>query len=292
MSTNALVVDVGGHRITGISSETSPDDLPLIVALPGGSYTSAYFDVPGHSLLETGQANGFEVIALDRPGYGGSDALPPGEVTFARNAEVLDSAIAHLWETRGGSRPGVVVVGHSMGGAIAVHMAARGTAWPLLGIAISGIHDTAPEIVMKAWDAMPPGQPVDFGPEQRRMFFYGPDWTIETDIVERADISAALIPIEELQEVMNDWARSASTLAAKVQVPVQYVAVEFERLWTITPQSVNEFANYFSSAPFVDAVLMPGVGHDVDHHRAGKAFQLRQLAFAVQCAEALKRIDE
>ena len=41
--------------------------------------------------------NGFEVIALDRPGYGGSDALPDGEVTFARNAEVLDAAITQLW---------------------------------------------------------------------------------------------------------------------------------------------------------------------------------------------------
>ena len=292
MPTNPLALEVDGHRITGISNESGADDLPLIVALPGGSYTSAYFDVPGHSLLETGRVNGFEVIALDRPGYGGSDALPAGEVTFARNAEVLDAAIAQLWATRGRNRPGVVVIGHSMGGAIAIHIAASSPSWPLLGIAVSGIHDTAPEIVLSAWDAMPPGQPVDFGPEQRRMFFYGPDWTIESDIVARADISAALIPIEELQEVVGDWVRSASTLSAKVQVPVQYIAVEYERLWTITPESVNAFANYFSAAPFVDSSLMPGVGHDVDHHRAGRAFQLRQLAFAMQCAEAVNRVDE
>ena len=55
MTTKALALDVDGHRITGISNETGADDLPLIVALPGGSYTSAYFDVPGHSLLETGR---------------------------------------------------------------------------------------------------------------------------------------------------------------------------------------------------------------------------------------------
>jgi pimeloyl-ACP methyl ester carboxylesterase len=292
MSTNALALDIDGHRITGISNGSVTEDLPLIVALPGGSYTSSYFDVPGHSLLETGLANGFGVIALDRPGYGGSDALPQGEVTFARNAEVLDAAIMQLWKTHGRGRPGVVVIGHSMGGAIAIHMAARRPEWPLLGIAVSGIHDTAPEIVMRAWDAMPPGQPVDFGPEQRRMFFYGPDWTIEPDIVERADVAAALIPIEELQEVMGNWARSASKLAAEVQVPVQYVAVEYERLWTITSESISKFANYFAAAPFVDSSLIPGVGHDVDHHRAGRAFQLRQLAFAIQCAEAVNRVDE
>ena len=56
--------------------------------------------------------------------------------------------------------------------------------------------------------------------------------------------------------------------------------------------TVNEFAKYFSAAPFVDSSLMPGVGHDVDHHRAGRAFQLRQLAFAMQCAEAVNRVDE
>jgi pimeloyl-ACP methyl ester carboxylesterase len=292
MSANALVVDAGGHRITGISNGSSAGDLPLLVALHGGSYTSAYFDVPGHSLLETGQANGFEVVALDRPGYGGSSPFPSGEVSFARNAEILDAAVAQLWEARGGSRPGIVVIAHSIGAAIAVHLAARRPAWPLLGIALSGIHDAAPAQVRNAWDSMPAGQPVVFTPEQRRMFFYGPDWTIEADIVERAEVSAAPIPLEELLEVVSDWPQSASDLAAEVGVPVQFVGVEFERLWTITPDTVRDFAGYFAAAPFVDSHLMPGIGHDGDHHRAGRALQLRQLAFALQCAELIRRTGE
>ena len=144
MSSTPVAIDVDGYHITGIATESAVEHLPLVVALHGGSYTSAYFDVPGHSLLEAGQANGFGVIALDRPCYGGSDPLPEGQVTFERNAEILDSAIAQLWTTRGGERPGVVVIGHSIGAAIAVHLAARRPAWPLLGIALSGIHDKAP----------------------------------------------------------------------------------------------------------------------------------------------------
>lgn len=62
--------------------------------------------------------------------------------------------------------------------------------------------------------------------------------------------------------------------------------------WTVTPDTVKELAGHFAAAPFVDCHLMPGVGHDADHHRAGRAFQLRQLAFAVQCAEATQRPDE
>jgi pimeloyl-ACP methyl ester carboxylesterase len=289
MPNEPLVIDAAGHRITGISSGPGDEQLPLVVALPGGSYTSAYFDVPGHSLLEVGRANGFDVIALDRPGYGGSDPLPSGEITFARNAEVLQAAIGQLWEERGGDRPGVVLIGHSMGGAIAIHIAAGQPAWPLLGIAVSGIHDTAPAQVRDAWDAMPTGQPVVFGPDQRRMFFYGPDWTIEADIVERAELSAAPIPLEELVEVVGGWTKDAAPLAAQVRVPVQFVGVEFENLWTITPETMSAFAAHFTGAPFVDAQLMHALGHDADHHRAGRAFQLRQLAFALQCAEERNR---
>jgi pimeloyl-ACP methyl ester carboxylesterase len=292
MSSTPVAIDVDGHHITGIATESAVEHLPLVVALHGGSYTSAYFDVPGHSLLEAGGTNGFGVIALDRPCYGGSDPLPDGQVTFARNAEILDAAVAQLWKTQEGDRPGVVVIGHSIGAAIAVHLAARRPAWPLLGIALSGIHDKAPLHVINAWDSMPAGQPVVFTPDQRRMFFYGPDWTIEDDIVSRADFSAAPIPLAELLEVVGDWPHDAAGLAGKVRVPVQYVGVEFEQLWTISPDAVEEFAAYFTAAPLVDSCLMPGLGHDADHHRAGKALQLRQLAFALQCGEAVRRIVE
>jgi hypothetical protein len=73
-------------------------------------------------------------------------------------------------------------------------------------------------------NAMPAGQPVKFTAEQRRMFFYGPDWTIESDIVSRADASAAPIPTAELLEAVGRWPDEAAVLAAKVTVPVQYLA--------------------------------------------------------------------
>src|SRR5579862_8517879 len=64
---------------------------PLVVALPGGTYTSVYFDVPGQSLLETAEALGIPVIAVDRPGYLGSTKaeVRAGDSIILRNAEVL-----------------------------------------------------------------------------------------------------------------------------------------------------------------------------------------------------------
>jgi hypothetical protein len=119
---------------------------------------------------------------------------------------------------------------------------------------------------------VPAGQPVKFTPEQRRMFFYGPDWTIESDIVSRADASAAPIPLAELLEIVGRWPDEAAELAAKVTVPVRYLAFEFERLWCIDADLVRSFAAYFTAAPLVVSELMAGIGHNADHHRDNQAF--------------------
>jgi pimeloyl-ACP methyl ester carboxylesterase len=289
MTRKTVSVDADGHHIGGIATELCGQGRPLLVALHGGSYTSAYFDVPGHSLLDVAAANGFDVVALDRPCYGSSDPLPDDQISFSRNADILDTAIARLWDADGAEHSGVVLIGHSMGAAIAMYIASRQPAWPLLGVSLSGIHDTAPPHVRGVWDSMPPGQPVVFTPEQRRMFFYGPDWTIEPGIVDKAEVSAAPVPLAELLEVVGPWPDAAASVAAWITVPIQYVAFEFEQVWTIDLQTVKKFGSYFEVAPFVSAELMTGTGHDVDHHRLGQAFQLRQLAFALECAERTAR---
>ena len=289
MTRRPLWVDADGVRVAGMTPDVDLSGGPLVIALHGGGYTSAYFDVPGHSLLDEAARLGVRAIALDRPNYGDSDALPNDETTFRRNASVLDTAIAHVWKDYAAHHDGVVLVGHSIGGAICVHLAGRQPAWPLLGIAISGIHDAAPDKVRGAWAAMPEGVPVELTDEQRRMFFYGPDWTIESDIVARATVSAAAIPLAELLEVVGRWTDEAASLAADVRVPVQYIAFEFERLWCIDNASVRAFAGCFTGAPEVRCELMTGIGHDADHHRNGRAFQLRQLSFALDCAHRSSR---
>jgi hypothetical protein len=40
---------------------------PLVIAVHGGTYTSAYFDLPGRSLIDAEQRNGLSIVAIDRP---------------------------------------------------------------------------------------------------------------------------------------------------------------------------------------------------------------------------------
>jgi hypothetical protein len=115
------------------------------------------------------------------------------------------------------------------------------------------------------------------------MFMYGPDGTFAPDAVDRAEISAAACPIEELLEIVGEWPRTAAEIAGQVRVPVHYVLAEHEALWNTGQSRVDAFAGMFSAAPRVEAALARGVGHNIDHHHLGKALQLQHLAFALTC---------
>ena len=94
-----LVVELPDAVLTGrrAGAAGGSDGKPLIVALHGGGYSSAFFDIGGYSLLGRAAAAGCPVVALDRPGYGGSPLLPPTNSILRANAERLDAAIAELW---------------------------------------------------------------------------------------------------------------------------------------------------------------------------------------------------
>lgn len=278
MTTNAVEFATRSGRVTGIAAEGEPGK-PVIVCIPGGSYNAHYFDIPGHSLVEAAQQRGFPVVALDRPGYGGSDPVE-GSTRFAANADVLDDAIGELWKEHADSSPGVVLIGHSMGGAVAFHIASRTHEWQLLGVSATAIHVEAPDAVLEAWDAVPDGVVVEFTHEMRLMFMYGPEGTFEPEVLELALKASEPIPVEELREVVGGWITDFPTVAAAIEVPVHYGLAEHENLWISTPESVRAFGDAFTSSPRVDAEQVQGVGHNIDHHLGSDAFHQRQLDFA------------
>lgn len=282
-------LDAGAYTLTGRrpgagASRAPLPSHPLIVAIHGGTYTSAYFDVPGFSLLDRAAALGFPIVALDRPGYNGSTPFPPDKATIADNAERLDDAIGRLWNARDDGAPGIVLIGHSIGGAVAVAIAARRPGWTLLGLAVSGVGLAVPADSAAAWAALPDLAMIDLPSALKDQVMFGPAGTFDPVMPERSHIADAPVPRAELIDITAHWPGVVRSLAGKVAVPVHYRQAEHDRLWIVDRQQVAGFAAAFTAAPDVDGRLYPASGHCIDFHRPGEAFQLEQLAFALRCA--------
>jgi pimeloyl-ACP methyl ester carboxylesterase len=271
-------------RKRGVNDNGHAADRPLIVALHGGTYSSAYFDVPGYSLIDRAAALGLPIIALDRPGYGETTPLAPHDATIAGNAECLDGILGDIWKRHGGGYSGIFLIGHSIGGAITVSVAARRPAWPLIGIAVSGVGLVTPPESLHQWSALPQIPMIDLPVQVKDQVMFGPEWTFSNDMPDRSHCSNAPVPRAELIDIVSTWHASVTDIASRVEVPIHYRQGEFDRLWITNEDQVAGFGAAFSASPLVDAALYRCAGHCIDFHRLGLAFQLEQLAFALRCA--------
>ena len=110
------VVIVDGVPMSALVAEADQPKA-VIVAIHGGGTTAVYFDCPGHpsfSLLRTGAAAGFTVVALDRPGYGSSAPYPEAMARPEQRVDLAYGAVDRIL----GQRPrgaGLFAMGHSGG---------------------------------------------------------------------------------------------------------------------------------------------------------------------------------
>ncbi|HEV2637409.1 MAG TPA: alpha/beta hydrolase [Actinocrinis sp.] len=276
-----------GFTVTGKrrpAEKPAAQDVPLVIAVHGGTYTSDYFDIPGYSLLDRAEALGIPIVAVDRPAYGGSTPVEPADSIILKNAEVLDHVIAELWQKWGAGTSGVFLIGHSIGGAVVTAIAAGQPDWPLLGIAVSGCLLQVPAEARDGFNALPDILMIDLPSPMKDGVMFGPEWTYDEVMPEASHPSDTLIPRAELIDINNGWIGRVREVNARVTVPVQCRQGEFDRLWITDAQQMRDFGAAFTGAPRVDARLVASAGHCVDFHRAGAGLQLGQLGFALECA--------
>ena len=278
--------EVDGRTIAALTAgPASAAGLPLIAALPGGTYNARYFDVPGSprpTFMDIAAADGYPLVSFDRPGYGASTALDPQDNTFSRHAQMLSEAIRLAAKRSSADR--VFLVGHSIGGMIALMIAAGDPDFRLIGASVTGMG----AVIRRPGAAdglatLPPDEIVDLPYDQRDQVMFGPAHTRSADGIAAAHAAYAPVPVRELIQAPQWPDEHLPGRAPRVRVPVHHALAEFDALWDSTPANVEQFAKLLTSAPFVDASIARSTGHSIDHHTLGHALHLRQFAFVEEC---------
>lgn len=284
MTKAQITVQAGGVELSAIHSRPAGQPRALIVALHGGTYDARYFDRPGgSSFVDLATSLGYDVLAIDRPGYGAARGVDPQHSTFAGQRKLLASGIETVWNTEAEDTPGVILVGHSIGGAIALCAASEPLGVPLLGVEASGIGIVWRPGVRELWESLiGDAAEVMVPPEARNELMYGPPGSYDPEVQASLASEGQPLPMPELRDVV-DWGEHLTAVAPKITVPVKLTIPEFDKIWSSNQDALDGLERRFTSAPVVEVRRQRGVGHSIDSHYAARAYHFQVLSFAEEC---------
>ncbi|KAK5046476.1 hypothetical protein LTR84_008279 [Exophiala bonariae] len=274
--------------------------LPLIVAVHGGTYTSDYFDADAdHTLRYMSQALAVPVVAIDRPGYGGTSPLPPipTESSFIQEQGIYlhKYILPFLWKTHASNLgvSSIVLYGHSIGAAVAVitsSLHARDgdlPPYPLSGMSISGVGSNVKTLPMEEFHKDPReliGISIRIPSDQKDILMLGAAKLHSPSILKQTERLQHDVSLEELYDINVLWRSYWRTFAASVKVPVLYTLGELDELWNKSDQDVEDFAKGFVNAPPVEARRLLSAPHCIEHSLQCTGLTLRTFGFAIECA--------
>jgi pimeloyl-ACP methyl ester carboxylesterase len=282
------VVIVDGVPMSALIAE-APEPKAVIVAIHGGGTTAVYFDCPGHpsySLLRTGAAAGFTVVALDRPGYGSSAPYPEAVARPEQRVNLAYGAVERIL----GERPrgaGLFVMGHSGGCELAMRMGADERGANLLGIELAGTgrhwHPAAKELLKTATR--------ERRPAGLRELLWHPERLYPPAVLGGVTVYPGAPPYED--EMVSNWGRrDFPALAPAIRVPVQFSVAGYEKVWQTDDSALTEIAALFSSAPRFKANRQPDAGHNISLGHTALDYHAKVFSFAEECVAAARSADE
>jgi len=277
------VVDVQGIPMSALLAEAR-HPRAVVVALHGGAATSRYFDCPDEprlSLLRTGAALGFTVLALDRPGYGSSAAYAESLAPAARRVDLTYAAVDRLLESRPRGA-GAFLMAHSIGCELAVRMAADPRGADLLGVELAGTgrqHSPTAQQVLEAWRRNP-SRPRKSGLHE---LLWQPHRLYPAGVVGGASIASRSPAYESA--VVDRWApHDFPELAARVRIPVRFSLGDHEMVWQTGHPALAGIAAMFTAAPRVAVDEQANGGHNLSLGLTAMAYHLKVLSFVEECA--------
>jgi pimeloyl-ACP methyl ester carboxylesterase len=251
---------------------------PLLVCIHGGGCNRRYFDLRGCSVRALAEERGFAVLLVDRPGYAGNSPLPSSARPIADGAAVIRDFINQVRKDHRPESHTVALLGHSIGAAIAIGIAAAPEPLPLRAIAVSGIGDQPPQAMLDV-ELAPDAVRIPPPPELTERLFHDPERILKWQSVASLRRVAEDWLVAEIDEVIRIWPAEWRQTAAKVTVPVHLRLAEAERIWTSGSIVVKRMAAAFEAAPEIDAELLPEGGHLYEATARGPELVRSQLDF-------------
>ena len=284
MASQPVSIDAGDVKLSGrFLPATHGTPRALLVAFHGGTYTSKYFDTPSSSLFEFCASLGCSILALDRPGYGTATSVPFDQLSFDGQVPILRQALTDIWQHYGQQSAGMFLIGHSIGGMIALLLASEKPHEHLLGVSMAGAGGLYNDQTKAAFASLVSDEPtvmMDIAIKLRAM--YGPEWSYPAEQAQydpQRDVRTAAIELGEAQL----WGARMPEVAAQVHVPVQFIVPEYDHIWRSDTEALSPVAALFSAAPFVDVGVQRLAGHSVELHTLARAFYMKILAFVEEC---------
>ncbi len=165
------------------------------------------------------------------------------------------------WRRYGDNCRGIVLIGHSIGGAIAARIAAAPGTLPIMGLALSGVGLRTPADHRPMWEALPDAPFAELPAPLKDQVMFGPEGSFAAPMPGASHIADAPALRAELIDIVSHWQDEVRDVLGAIAVPVHYRQGEFDRLWIVDEAEVAGFAAALNRSPRVDAAMMHGTGH-------------------------------
>jgi pimeloyl-ACP methyl ester carboxylesterase len=231
-----------------------------------GRYFLTHADVEA-TLAAVAVDAGFTVLVPDRPGYGASADVP--SAPMAEQARAVERLIEERRADLGEDLP-VVLVGHSLGGRIALEVAAAGRV-PVAGLEIAAA-----------------GYRVRTGivPERARgrREAWGPPAGYPPGTFALARVAVAEVPAGEVVADAG-WGRGFEAAAARVRCPVRFAWAAHDRWWRHDEAEAAAVTGAFPLAPWVTTSILLEAGHNLHLGVHARRYNELTVDFMSRCLE-------